>query len=307
MSIRRAVACALLLALAGPRPGRAQDYAFTTIDVPDGFDTRPSGINNRGLVSGMYQTGAPGFGGFLSRDGAIETVFFPGPGPVDTHLGKPNERGQVAGSYTAADGSEDVAVYDTRTGTWTPLPELPGAFINRADSINDSGRVAGHFFAARSNVGHGWVWGSGRYTTFDVPGANPDVFGTRVADINEAGTVVGSYVDEDFNTHGFLRRRDGTSETVDVPGSFSTVVNGINSRGDLVGAYLAFDEANGTVIRGGFVFSGGKFHTVIYPGASTTMVTGINDRGDLVGYYFLPTDPFPLAHGFVATRVGGRG
>jgi len=71
-----------------------------------------------------------------------------------------------------------------------------------------------------------------------------------------------------------------TYRQIDVPGSTSTVIYGINSGGQMVGKYS-------TVTGGsGFVFSNGKFTNINYPGTTGDTASGINDHGDIVGYYY---------------------
>ena len=53
-------------------------------------------------------------------------------------------------------------------------------------------------------------------TTFDVPG---DLNGTQPNDINPAGAITGNYGDAGNVYHGFLRARNGTITTFDVPGA----------------------------------------------------------------------------------------
>jgi probable HAF family extracellular repeat protein len=67
-------------------------------------------------------------------------------------------------------------------------------------------------------------------------------------------------------------------QTVDFPGARDTVVNGINTSGQMVGQY----DATGTH---GFLLSAGVFTTIDYPGAVDTYCEGINDNGDIVGIY----------------------
>ncbi len=67
--------------------------------------------------------------------------------------------------------------------------------------------------------------------------------------------------------------------TVDVPGAITTVVNGINSSGEVAGYY--------TTSPGGplhsFTWSNGTFSYIDYPGADWTWATSINDGGTVVG------------------------
>ena len=67
--------------------------------------------------------------------------------------------------------------------------------------------------------------------------------------------------------------------TIDVPGSFSTLANGINDAGQVVGTYT---NSAGTF---GFLESGGSYTTIDVPGATRTEANGINDAGQVVGTY----------------------
>jgi hypothetical protein len=82
-----------------------------------------------------------------------------------------------------------------------------------------------------------------------------------------------------------------TWTTIDFPGADSTIVTGINNKGDIVGAYLISGTGHG------FLLSGGNYTTIDFPGSTSTLVMGINDQGDMSGYYF--NDGGILAHGFL--------
>ncbi len=79
---------------------------------------------------------------------------------------------------------------------------------------------------------------------------------------------------------------------IDVPGSVSTNILGINSQADVVGQYQK--TVDGTHF--GFLLSKGKFTDIIYPGSVLDQATGINDSGDIVGFY---TDTGSNDHGFL--------
>ena len=56
--------------------------------------------------------------------------------------------------------------------------------------------------------------------------------------INNAGTIVGIYEDDE-GFHGFVRSRKGDFTTVNVPGaSGDTEINSINAKGEIVGFYV---------------------------------------------------------------------
>jgi probable HAF family extracellular repeat protein len=78
--------------------------------------------------------------------------------------------------------------------------------------------------------------------------------------------------------------------TIDFPGASATLPSGINSSGDIVGAYTL-----GGVARG-FLLSRGTFTSIDYPGALETDAIGINSKGDVCGFF---RDASLQWHGFV--------
>ena len=79
--------------------------------------------------------------------------------------------------------------------------------------------------------------------------------------------------------------------TIDVPGASccTTVANGINNSGQIVGY---FDDTRG---RHGFVDTGGSLSTIDVPGARVTQANGINDSGQIVGWFEGPGEGAFLA------------
>jgi len=96
----------------------------------------------------------------------------------------------------------------------------------------------------------------------------PTMFDTVPTDINRAGTITGWW-DDAFGFHGFLRSRDGTFTTFDVPPSsdvpspIRTSATSINTAGAVIGNY-----ANETdFIRHGFLRAPiGLLPPSMYPG-----------------------------------------
>src|SRR5690242_11841111 len=70
-----------------------------------------------------------------------------------------------------------------------------------------------------------------------------------------------------------------TWTTIDVPGSFSTSVQGLNSSGEMVGYF-----SDGQTFHC-FTLISGTFTTMDAPGSTATLCTGINDSGQISGYY----------------------
>ena len=77
---------------------------------------------------------------------------------------------------------------------------------------------------------------------------------------------------------------------IDFPGAASTLAQGINNRGDVVGQYT---DAAG---YHGFIFSSGEYRTIDVPGSTNTSIWSINEAGKLAGFYLSSKGVF----GFVA-------
>ena len=139
--------------------------------------------------------------------------------------------------------------------------------------INSFGTVTG--YVTDSNNGtHGFVrTPDGKFTNFDVPGADPVVGCTCPSAINDLGVVAGYYIDTNGFSHGFLRRPDGKFTTFDVPGAggFGSTPIAINLEGAIVGYYSDSNFSTRAFLRS----RDGKFTTWIGPDACT----GSNSEG----------------------------
>jgi probable HAF family extracellular repeat protein len=155
------------------------------------------------------------------------------------------------------------------------------------------------------------------FTTIDPPGSDGGALGLG---INNAGQVVGTAFDADFNTAGFVYSA-GIYTFLAVPGAAGgSDANGVNNNGDIAGDYNDADGFTHGFLRQGGAFStldstayglndrsmvvgsfvGGTGHQVGYmlfngvstpiavPGARDTYAYGINNRGDVVGASDIP-------------------
>lgn len=117
------------------------------------------------------------------------------------------------------------------------------------------------------------------YRNIDVnfPGSS----NTGAGGINNAGTIVGSYIGADGNSHGF-EDVNGTFTTIDFPTCpTSTCQNGaagINNLGEIVGSFS--DDNN---IGHGYFEIKGAFQEIDFPGADETFPAAVNDKGVIVG------------------------
>src|SRR5215471_7537998 len=117
-------------------------------------------------------------------------------------------------------------------------------------------------------------------TTFVYPGT---VKSTQPQKINDAGDIVGIYVDSLGVQRGFVRFSNGNfSSPIVEPNDTKNLTQGrgINNSGTVCGDYIGSDSFDH-----GFFLSGGTFTEYNFPGAIATVVLGINNVGDFVGAF----------------------
>ena len=93
------------------------------------------------------------------------------------------------------------------------------------------------------NHGHGYLLERDNFTSFDVP----DSLSTAAWDMSARREIVGVFTDANRKVHGFLVDADWQFTTIDVPGAAITRTLGINSGGDVVGAYVAGGITHGYI------------------------------------------------------------
>ena len=169
-----------------------------------------------------------------------------------------SDDGYVAGCSNLPNG--DVHAFLYHDGSMVDLARASGSTEGNscALAVNDHGVVAG-----RSGSGELVVWNGDSVAPLGVKG--------DVGALNDAGTVVGSYLD------GARRRafewRDGMLRDLGAPGNAASLATGLNARGDIVG------QANGHA----FLLRDGSFIDLGTLGGASSIAKGINDRGEVVG------------------------
>ena len=214
--------------------------AFTTENFPNSMMTQVIGINNVLTTAGFYVDAAGKTHGFFrTSNGTFTTVDYPGAQTSTSfnQLLSQNDNYQAAGYYSNSinNTTPDIPyTYDEVGGVFHVIT-IPGAVGGaQATGINNAGVTCG-FFIDANGVNHGWIIYSGVFMPLDFPGSTF----TQALGVNNRGQVVGTFVDAAGLSHGFVYYI-GTSSfvTVDAPDSNgTTVVNGINDNGSLVGFY----------------------------------------------------------------------
>jgi len=272
-------------------------YRFIAIPLP--VPSFAVGINNEGLATGFYNDPVTGdYFSYLFHNGEL-TTGISAPGATVTAMGPANSRGVESGNY-GNETNQQAAFHDIRTGTFTPLPEIPGMPFSFGDGINDFGHASGiaypsgDFLAGGNGLGTNWIWDGKEYSFFNVPGA---VNGTVTGGINNRDQVTGFYVDSSGLPQGFVK--DGPNfTTFNAPGALYTLAFGINNQGVVAGLYVNPDHSHH-----GYLWRDGNFVTVDVdlPGAEGTLWYQANDRGDLAGIYY--TGPAHLPNAVIAVRL----
>lgn len=231
--------------------------SFTPENYPSAAQTQVVGINNTGDSAGFWVDGAGVNHGFTLNGGTFTSVDNPNTTTVTQLLGI-NDGGTAAGYWT--DGAGNFHPFTFFGGAFTPISFL-GLVSSQATSINNAGDVAG-FNMPTGTTSDGFLDIGGAFTTLDFPGSSF----TQALGLNNLGQVAGTYTDN-AGMHGFIYTvATGTYQSVDDPnGIGTTIINGINDRGQIVGFYV--DANNNTI---GFVGT-----TAPEPGSLFLLLLGI--------------------------------
>lgn len=166
------------------------------------------GVNDFGVAVGFYTNAAGANRGyeyniFTHRFSRVLVPGAPrhGKGPSLTAAAI-NNRGDVAGFYTAPGGMTD-AFLKTAGGTFIKLA-YPGASMTQAFGVNDRDEVVGAYTTGSGNsamtFGFTWTPRAG-FTAVNAPQGQG---ATTINGVNDAGALVGFYTDMAGNTHGLL-------------------------------------------------------------------------------------------------------
>ncbi|MGA9922442.1 MAG: hypothetical protein WBQ29_03495, partial [Isosphaeraceae bacterium] len=220
-----------------------------------------------------------------------------------------------AGTVVGTDGHGNAFSLNRHGVLKTFIP--PGGTSATAFGINDRVNIVGQFVTSTATPGFILVHGGKSFITINQPtGVTSDVINAQ--GINNHGLVVGFYLGNDGQVHGFTASdraaKNGTltgtavaDPTIPaVPGEpgatfvFSQIL-GINDHGIAVGYY-----GDSTTSQHGFIYNTntGKYTFLDDPseafdnGVEVTQITGITNSGEITGFY---SDANGVFHGFVAT------
>ena len=219
---------------------------YVNENFPGSVQTQVTGLNSNVDTVGFWVNGQGTNHGFVEWNGVFASFTDPNTphtaGSVNQLLGI-NNSGVAVGFYVDALGHSHAYKVDQATRVFTAI-HIPGGVSTLATGINNLGDIVG-FSTDSAGVTSSWLLKGGHLTAFQFPGgSNTQAFG-----INYQDQIVGSYLDGSGVMHGFkLTSPLGPVshwQRIDDPnGVGSTIVNGINNAGDLVGFYT--DSAGNT-------------------------------------------------------------
>jgi probable HAF family extracellular repeat protein len=207
--------------------------------------------------------------GFLrTPDGVITPLDFPDSSgsvvPVMTTPRSINDRGDIVGYYSVFDHwavdpntNRFFAVYSGDHGfvrdkiTGFSTLDYPGAFSTDVNGINNRGELAGftQLDAASLADSNAYVYEHGSFIDLFTFVADTAGCGGSGSHINDQGEMVGlcfAITSSGTSIHSFFRDKSGLITSIDVPGAVNTIVESVNNRAAIVGAYDVSVPPGGT-------------------------------------------------------------
>jgi hypothetical protein len=225
---------------------------YAAESFPRAAQTQVTGINDNGVTVGFFSRtnranplSNANFG-FYRLNGKYHRVAFPAARAadgksvpnVDQLLGV-NNSGVAAGFYVDASGDSHGYLYNIFTHHFTPENVSGGAVSVVATGISNKGDVTGYFTPLSGPIRAFLIMHATRHVVILAAGGADmtQAYGVNNSDEVVGATTVGS------RTFGFTWRPVGGFHQVNDPnGIGSTIINGVNDAGDLVGFYTS---ANG--------------------------------------------------------------
>ncbi len=202
--------------------------------------------------------------------------------------------GKNPASAAAQSASHQAKTQGSPSYTYTLL-SFPGTLSTSASGINKGATTSKMEIVGGQGQG-GFLVGvsikktvSERYQAVNFPHAAEQL---PANDVNDAGQIVGGYVDSSGAYHGY-ERSGAKFTTIDVPfaGATATFAYAINNSDEIVGGWT--DSGGATHA---FTLIGGTYASFDYPGATFTTALDVNNEGEIVGFY---SDTSSVGHGFL--------
>jgi len=294
MSKKALMISAAVAGLLATGPALAKGTLYTIPPVSGSTETIAFGVNNNGDITGFWLDSSGVEHGFVGPDdGSSYTSFDDTADGTGTQARGISAKGVVTGIANLSTGNplEYVPFERTTDGTITHVTKKGTVLNYLIHGINKSGIFAGNYEDPSTLVDYGYTGKNAQYkTALKLKGIKNT--GTAARGINDAGDIVGWYLDSSAVLHGFYMPHGGKAVTVDDPAGANTIgLEGINNKGEAVGM---FTDVSGN--RHGFTYdiAKKKFTELTISGATAVEVWGVNDKGvvaldnESAGYLWCP-------------------
>ena len=276
---------------------------FTTIDnFADPTFNQLLGINNAGVISGYYGSGAQGHPNQGYTIAPPYTTFVPEnlPGSVQTQATGIAGNAVTVGFWSPTNTGTDSNFGFVRLANGFTYVSVNNTLVASNPEVNqllgvNGGEIAVGFYHDASNAPQGYAYAvkTGTITPVTVSGATS----SAATGINNKNLICGFFTNGSGLTQGFVQPLAGGSLiTLLIPGSTTTQLLGINDFGIAVGFYVGSDGFTHGIR---YNIATGKVTFIDDPqGVMGTVLNGINDKGEIVGFY---TDAADNTHGVLVT------
>jgi len=249
----------------------------TVTDLAPGSDAYPGDLDDQGRVAlDLYDAATGHTHAAVWQDGALTPLDESGAaGSAVAQNEALNERGDVAGTLTTADGPRAVL---WRDGVATVRPLPADAYASASTAVNERGDVLGVVYAGAASRAVVWEGGRLRYL---APAGSPRL---SLYDFNDRGAAVGTVGEPGAVLRAAHADRRGLTMLPTLGGP-SGVAYAVNARGVVVGGTAADGDLayNGAVawVRGVAVPLSGW---VDDRPPVNSMALDVDEQGRAVGY-----------------------
>jgi len=284
------------ISLMAASPAMSKGMLFQLPLVSGSSETIAFGINDSGTITGFWLNGSGIENGFVGPDdGSNYTTF------NDDPTGGTQPRGISKDGYimgiddVESDDPVDYIPYERSPKGKITDVTMNGTTLNYlVQGINKANTFTGNY----ENSSGQYIGYTGTNAQYSKSIKLKGITNTGVAGrgINDAGDIVGWYLNSSGVEHGFLLPHGGKAVTIDDPNG-TTTLEGINNKGEISGLYT---DSSGN--RHGFTYDikKKKFTELTVSGSTYVEVWGLNDQGLVaidgensddvfVGYIYCPS------------------
>lgn len=280
-------------------PMRAQTFKYAAINFPGAKSTVATGINNGNVIVGYYTDSSNHIYGFRLANGTYTKINVPN--SAGTIANGIADTGDIVGTYSLPSPQPPNSYGFLRNSTGYHKIQCPNAQFTGAGGVNKYGTIVGG--CQEPNVGQvGYILKGGTFRFINAPtNGNPD---TQLNGVSNTGWVGGQVFSGDDQRGFFIVAATTGGTDLDFIEPFMAIdnfVNGVNSRGDIVGcnnaskSFIGFNAESGESGESTEKFP--TLHNFQPFGSANSCAMGVNYSRAIVGWYY---DSSFVSHGYLA-------